>query len=279
MSLFLGRNSATRTNLSATLLAAWLLALLMSPPLLSTTPTWAQAPDEDEPVIDESTPIVAPSDDALEDADDLFDEFAEADVGTIAIIFRGSFWLPIHITKANEPKINDVTNTGTGFDVALHWYVSNKVSVFGRGIQSGLEMDEIDGAQFTDLVPAISTSTLYEAKVLEVGLNLYLADPPVKGAGFSPYLHLSGGVVDWTLSQDGRGGNGHTISQQELTATDVTGSLGIGVSYSITDNIRLQADWAWRFMLTEDVSQFNLPNAKWGNTHAWSLSPGVEIAF
>jgi hypothetical protein len=196
---------------------------------------------------------------------------------SFGISARASYFLPIHVLQDDSRNINDITTGEFNWDASVRWYVLDGLALVGRYFRGGLGFDTNDKnlSLFEGL--GLNSESYLKLDGLELALNGYFGNALFPTSRFNPYISLVAGKTDWALSQQGRGSDPVLIDDTPVEANSWHFAGGLGTEYELSSRFFIEAEWLWRYTLTQDEDLWPNPDEFWTNTHYWALSLGLVI--
>jgi len=196
-----------------------------------------------------------------------------------AVTGRINDWAPLHITKDDAIKINDLTVATMNFDGTFKWFAMDGFNIFARYFRGGQNLT----SDPTGLAPFarrnISADSYLQLDGYEFGIMGYLGNLVLPKSQFNPYLTAAIGRTDWALLESGRGS---TIAHEGLNSfsgQDMSAAVGFGTEYDLGHHLALEFELLWRYFMTEDATKWSDTQSLWSNTHVWGLSAGLTFGF
>ena len=191
---------------------------------------------------------------------------------------RYAIWPALHVVKAETYNINTLTERSTAFSGALEYFVMDEFNLFFQMYRGGLGFgDSGHLADFSEI--GLNTDSYITLDGWEFGVTGYLGNLVLPNSNFNPYLTGAFGKATWELNQGDRGSEILQILDEPVQGEDWAFAAGLGTEYAITSRICLEAEWLWRYFLTEDAELWAEPDNFWSNTHAWSVSLGLTVGI
>ena len=196
-----------------------------------------------------------------------------------ALTARGSYWAALHVVKADNYNINTLTAGDWAIDASLNWFAMDEFNLFVRGYRGGQKFtdnqDKLD--RYADI--GLNSGSYLKLDGFEIGAKGYLGNVMMRNSKFNPYLTATAGMVQWELTEGGRGTEVLVLDEQAFTGDAPAVSFGLGTEYELSSSFALEFEWAWRYFLTGDDAKWPDPDNTWSNTHAWALSFGLMWGF
>jgi hypothetical protein len=200
---------------------------------------------------------------------------------------RLAYWSPLHVLRKNGRNINDITTSGSGFDLGARCYVMDSFGLQLRYFRGGLGFDTNDAnlalfgpeAQGGGIVPSITAKSYLGVSGFELTLMGYVGPLICPASRFNPYVIGVVGKTSWALGSDGRGSTPVAIYEKPLEGDNWEFGAGLGTEYEINSRLGVEAEWLWSYFLTEDELKWTDITEQWTNTHAYRFSLGVIYWF
>jgi len=192
---------------------------------------------------------------------------------------RGGWWAALHVVKDENYNINTLTKGDWAFDASLNWFAMDEFNLFVRGYRGGQKFTDNPEklARYEEI--GLNGGSYLKLDGVELGVKGYLGSVMMRHSRFNPYLTATGGIVQWELTEGGRGSEVIVLDREAFTGNAAAFSFGLGTEYELSRSLALQFEWAWRFFLTGDDTKWTDPDNTWSNTHAWALSFGLLWGF
>lgn len=191
---------------------------------------------------------------------------------------RFALWPALHVVKAETYNINTLTERSTALSGAVEFFVLDEFNLFFQMYRGGLgfgDSDRLDAFSGIGLGP----DSYLTLDGWEFGATGYFGNLFLRESRFNPYLTGSFGKASWELNEDGRGSTVIQIVDEPVKGDDWAFAMGLGTEYEVASRVCLEAEWLWRYFLTEDTTLWEDPDNYWSNTHAWSISLGLTVGI
>lgn len=124
---------------------------------------------------------------------------------SLAVTGRMSWWPSLHVVKAENHNLNNLTAAAANFDAALKWSVVDEFTVYGRYYRGGQNFTDNTARldRYADI--GLTADSYLKLDGWELGITGYLGNLMMRNSRFNPYLTAAVGKVSWELDSSGRG--------------------------------------------------------------------------
>lgn len=197
----------------------------------------------------------------------------------LSVTGRLSYWFSMHMLKDENFNMNTLTSGAPSFDLALKFFPLDGFNIFVRGFRGGQNFDSEQAKLDRYSGYGLNADSFISLDGVEFGVMGYFGNIMMRDSNFNPYLSASVGFFNWELTESGRGSDILAILDDPLEGDGINAAFGLGTEYKLNEKFNLEFDFLYRFFPTQDDVIWEDTDNNWSNTHAWSMSLGLNYGF